>query len=418
MWKRLFGPTSIEDYGAKALKALASGDAARAIKLAGEAVERFPASFDARLLHSTVLSHSGDTEGAVATLDAVADQHPARSWMQKAVVFENASDRTRALDAYGRAAEVTPTLADAWLAWGTALADDGQHAVALEKFERAMALDPREPVAPFNRGNSLSRLHRLDDALASYEKAHNLGSESARSCVRSTLLKLGRIDDANALRASQADPQGDAREQRLRLGEVTLVARYFVGQHSNPELLDSKVRQMLESVAAFKDKPPGLEEGVIVRYAWTHLTVWAQGSLRVLCEPDWDVEPRTNHKELVTFSAMHLVMTQVVQDLTGATPTACSCHDTIFIEEGAIDAGRSIMFRREPGSDGDSGWVLRCTLDEEFVGARIPMTALVSAAPHLLKVVHLPVRWTAHFEDNTTLVQVYDADQKPRLPKE
>jgi tetratricopeptide (TPR) repeat protein len=332
MWKKLFGPQSPEEYQARVVKALDAGNAARALQLSAEALQRFPKTIEAHLLHSQVLALSGQTDAAAQVMDGIADKYPTSSWLQKARVFSRARDLPRAIDCFGRAASADPEHADAWLGWGTALADSGNHQLALEKFEKAAALDPNESIIPFNRGNSLSTLRRLDDALASYKKAQALGNENALGGIRSTLLKLGRVAEANAVPGSQTDPQGEARERRKELASGAIVARYFVGRHTNPELLDAVVQRMVENAAGFEHEPPGLRNGVTIQYGWPQLTVREQGGLRVLCEPDWQLEEATNHVEHVSFSAMQLVQMQLMLSLTSAQPQACSCRQTIFIE--------------------------------------------------------------------------------------
>jgi hypothetical protein len=135
----------------------------------------------------------------------------------------------------------------------------------------------------------------------------------------------------------------------------------------------------------------------------------------LVCEPDWQAQSTADHQEIVSFSAALLVQTQLILRLTDAQSQDCSCQQTILIERGALNANRHIMFRGEPESDTDSGWVLRCTADEEFLGAPIPMASLVAAAPHFLKVVHFPRGWRAYFGDGR-IDQILDPDGKGRMP--
>jgi hypothetical protein len=188
-----------------------------------------------------------------------------------------------------------------------------------------------------------------------------------------------------------------------------------VGSHTHPELLDAVVEQMVEHVAKLEQRSPGLKHGTTIQYGWTHLTVRAEGPSFILCEPDWYVEPRANHQAHVTFSAMQLVQGQLIVELTGAKAEDCSCHDTAFVERGALEASRCVMARGEPASDTDSGWVLRCSSREDVVGAAVPMTLLAAQAPQFLRVVHLPRGWRAMFEDGA-VEAVFDADGKQRMP--
>jgi hypothetical protein len=85
------------------------------------------------------------------------------------------------------------------------------------------------------------------------------------------------------------------------------------------------------------------------------------------------------------------------------------------VENGALEADRVIMCRVAPSAGGDSGWHVRCTVDEEFSGHHVPMTALVSLRPHLLKVVTLPKGWNVHV-DGTEIVRILDTERNTRFP--
>ncbi len=81
---------------------------------------------------------------------------------------------------------------------GNALIGLQQYPAALESLERAIALDPRNAEAHNTRGGVLFRLEQYDAALASFERAVALGPGFAQAWngCGATLLRLGRLEEA------------------------------------------------------------------------------------------------------------------------------------------------------------------------------------------------------------------------------
>lgn len=76
-----------------------------------------------------------------------------------------------AIRAYQAALKARPRFADAANNLGDALSDTGEHLLALEWFDKAIAWNIYDPNAHYNRANSLRKLKRPDEAAASYRAA-------------------------------------------------------------------------------------------------------------------------------------------------------------------------------------------------------------------------------------------------------
>lgn len=414
MWKKLFGPKTPEDYEAKMVGALQRGDPEKALTLADEAVSRFPAVSATHLARAKALAILGRVDDAIAATETLLESNPVAVWLQRARILARADRSEESFDAYLKATQADPTSAEAWLQWGGALATEAHHGAALSKFDQALALDNANPETQFERARILSRLWRFEEALTGYEVARRLNHDAAAAAIRSTLLYLGRVEEANGGARSRDDTHGEARERKMKVGERVLVARYFVGSHSNPELLDSVVEAILEKTADLKDAHPGLSDGTTILVDWPVLTLREFGGELVLCEPDWNQAPASQVRPQVTFSAMQLVMTRIVSNLVKAEPVACSCHLDVTIERGALEAKRIVMYRDDPKDDRDSGWFVRCTVGDDFEAARVPLTALAVERPHLCKVTTLPFGWNVQMH-GIEIARVVDPEGNIRL---
>jgi tetratricopeptide (TPR) repeat protein len=153
---------------------------------------------------------AGDWAGEAARLDeAVAAAHfqdlgaPARADILYSLAFAryNAGDAKGAVDAIDRSLALDGGRADRWVLAGWIQMKREDPAVALVKFEKAAAMDPKLAAAQAGRGDASLALGQRADAIAAYEAEAALDPKSA-----ATLLKLAKakaldkqLDAARAL---------------------------------------------------------------------------------------------------------------------------------------------------------------------------------------------------------------------------
>ena len=117
----------------------------------------------------------------------------AEEWYERGVEIED-EDPGEAIQAYRKALEVNPDLADAHLNLGRLLHETGGAAAAEPCYRRALAARPDDPIALFNLGVALQDLDRPLEAIEVYEKALELdpGLADAHFNLAGIYEKLGR----------------------------------------------------------------------------------------------------------------------------------------------------------------------------------------------------------------------------------
>jgi tetratricopeptide (TPR) repeat protein len=98
-------------------------------------------------------------------------------------VRSSLNDHRGALEAYQRAATLTPRVADLQTSIGHVLAELGRPADATVAYRRAIALDPGAPDPHFGLGRIHGRDRRWVDALREYEIGYALGGRDITSVV-------------------------------------------------------------------------------------------------------------------------------------------------------------------------------------------------------------------------------------------
>ncbi len=77
----------------------------------------------------------------------------------------------QARDAYRRALELNPALADAHVNLGRLLQEEGAAGAAIEQYRAALDTEPHHATAAFNLGIALEDLGRRQEAIAAYQQA-------------------------------------------------------------------------------------------------------------------------------------------------------------------------------------------------------------------------------------------------------
>jgi tetratricopeptide (TPR) repeat protein len=117
----------------------------------------------------------------------------AEEWYERGVEIED-EDPGEAIQAYQKALEVNPELADAHLNLGRLLHETGGAAAAEPCYRRALAVRPDDSIALFNLGVALQDLDRPHEAIEVYEKALELDPKlaDAHFNLAGIFEKLGR----------------------------------------------------------------------------------------------------------------------------------------------------------------------------------------------------------------------------------
>lgn len=105
-----------------------------------------------------------------------------------------------ALEKYQRALALRPDHAEAHKHCGNILKDLGHYRDALECYEHALMFRPDHPEVLLSRGNALKHLRRYDEALQSYDRALSSLPAYAEACSdrANALCELGRYEEALA----------------------------------------------------------------------------------------------------------------------------------------------------------------------------------------------------------------------------
>lgn len=301
---------------------------------------------------------------------------------------------------------------DAWVHLGSVLQSQGRHGEALGAYDRALGLAPDDPMIWSARGSVLASLGDYPRAAAAYGRARALGADTA-GLQRQMLAYAGDLLGCERVRRSLStyDALGRLHERRAPLRSGQLIARYFSGRHSDPELLHAAVDSLLASAVAL-ESGDGFDSGHTLKLPFSELTVRAQGGARVLCEPDWQRGAMHATRPEVSFTAQHLVLSSLLHDLVGAEIVPTDYRSTIDIDPRSLHAARVTMHRRAEASDDDCGWVVFTSDDATLVS--VPIAWVVTHRPHLSKVLTLPTGYRVLL-DGARVVRVADQDGDVRF---
>lgn len=172
----------------------------------------------------TALFGQGRLREAEAAALALAQRHPGHpfAWKMLGVVRQQLDDNAGALEPMQRAAQLSPTDAEAHANLGIVFAALTRPTEAEAAYRHALALDPRFAPAHGNLGAALQAQGRLDEAEASYRRAIALKPDYARAHgnLGAVLQEQQRFADAEACFRTVLRLQPKNAEGQVNLGNA------------------------------------------------------------------------------------------------------------------------------------------------------------------------------------------------------
>ncbi|MEI9805328.1 MAG: tetratricopeptide repeat protein [Pseudolabrys sp.] len=129
-----------------------------------------------------------------------------------------------ALKSFDRALALNPNPTD-WVNRGSVLIDLGRIDEAIASYDKAIAIDAKSPAPHFIRANALRDAKRHDEALAGYDRAIKEAQDfvPAHRARASLLETMGRADEARASNERAAALEALAEQQKR--GSATAAIR-------------------------------------------------------------------------------------------------------------------------------------------------------------------------------------------------
>jgi len=98
----------------------------------------------------------------------------AEAYYNRGLAYAELNEYKRAIEDYGKAIELNPTLAEAYNNRGNAYAELNKHERAIEDYDRAIGLNPNYAEAYNNRGIAYANLNKHERAIEDYDRAIEL----------------------------------------------------------------------------------------------------------------------------------------------------------------------------------------------------------------------------------------------------
>ena len=143
------------------------------------------------------LSNIGDYEEAIKYYRTAIELDPNDASVQSnlGIALSRQGEADEAVAAYRKAIELDPKISDFHSNLGVLLSDKfGDYDAAVECYRTAIQLDPERPLVHSNLGTALSRLGKLDEALAAHRKALAIDPQLGRACSDIAWILATRAD--------------------------------------------------------------------------------------------------------------------------------------------------------------------------------------------------------------------------------
>lgn len=124
-------------------------------------------------------AYSVACDSASDNISAANKSNPSE-WLDKGNALRKMGMYDEAINAYNRAIDLNPELAEPWYNNGVALFDQGRYNESIEAYDRAIDLNPKWALPWYGKGKSLDQLGLHEDALEAYDVAVELNLASAK----------------------------------------------------------------------------------------------------------------------------------------------------------------------------------------------------------------------------------------------
>ncbi|MBV9301681.1 MAG: tetratricopeptide repeat protein [Acidobacteriaceae bacterium] len=132
-------------------------------------------------------------------ITSTSDSHLlAKAYSFLGLMLADEGKRDEAIEKYRKAIDLDPKLPLVYNNWGLVLADQGKRDEAIEKYRKAIDLDPKLPLAYNSWANMLADQGKRDEAIEKYRKAIDLDPKYAAAYYNwgNVLKEQGKRDEA------------------------------------------------------------------------------------------------------------------------------------------------------------------------------------------------------------------------------
>jgi tetratricopeptide (TPR) repeat protein len=156
---------------------------------------------DGQKVFTEYFSVSGDRSTAASgnqSSTPVVEQSEAVSWLNQGIALGNLGKYDEAIQAFNKAIEINPRNESTWISKGVALGNLGKYGEAVQAFDRAIEINPKNDVGWYLKGAALDHQGKVLEAIQACNNATEINPQDADAWyIEGKVLEdLGRYDEA------------------------------------------------------------------------------------------------------------------------------------------------------------------------------------------------------------------------------